>query len=64
MKIAAAIVIGSIIVSVGVYQGLTFEKRMAVKECIKFEKNFNNEKEAINRCNRNIHYRKYINQRK
>jgi hypothetical protein len=60
MKIAVAIVIGSIIVSVGVYQGFTFEKRMAVKECIKFEKNFTKEKNAINRCYRKIYYPKYI----
>ncbi len=64
MKIAIAIIIGATIISAGVYQGLTFQTRMAVKECIdkrtKYKGSITNKK-IIAECKYDLYYRVYGN---
>ena len=58
--IPAAIIIGSIIISMGAYKGLTFKPRMAVKECMKTDKSYSRmDAEII--CKRKIYYYNILN---
>lgn len=56
--IPTAIIIGSIIISVGIYKGLTFKPRMAIKECIKSDKSYPRMK-AQEICKYRVYFGRY-----